>query len=101
MGPRDLENGTVEVARRDTLEKEIVPLDGIEERIEKLLEDIQQNLYKKALKFREENTCKVDTWDEFKEKIEAGGFVLAHWTEHPKLKKKLKKKPKLRSEPFR
>ncbi len=94
MGPRDLENGTVEVARRDTLEKEIVPLDGIEERIEKLLEDIQQNLYKKALKFREENTCKVDTWDEFKEKIEAGGFVLAHWDGTPETEEKIKEETK-------
>ncbi len=94
MGSRDLENGTVEVARRDTLEKEIVPLDGIEERIEKLLEDIQQNLYKKALKFREENTCKVDTWDEFKEKIEAGGFVLAHWDGTPETEEKIKEETK-------
>ena len=80
MGPRDLENGTVEVARRDTLEKSVVPLDGIGEYIEKLLEEIQQNIYNKALKFREENTSEADTWDEFKEIIQnRGGFVSAHW----------------------
>jgi len=68
MGPRDMENGTVEVARRDTLTKEILPIDGIENVIESLLEEIQESLYNKALKFREEKTHTVDSWDEFKEK---------------------------------
>lgn len=80
IGPRDLENGTVEVARRDTLEKKIEKIEGIEQTIETLLEDIQQNIYAKALKFREENTRKADTYEEFKDLINTrGGFVLAHW----------------------
>ncbi len=80
MGARDLENGTVEIARRDTKEKTTVALDGIVEYIEKLLEDIQQNIYQKALAFREANTHKVDTYEEFKQVLdEKSGFVLAHW----------------------
>lgn len=80
MGARDLENGTVEIARRDTKEKTTVALDGIVEYIEKLLEDIQQNIYQKALAFREANTHKVDIYEEFKQVLdEKSGFVLAHW----------------------
>lgn len=79
IGPRDLENGTVEVARRDTLEKESYQLTDIENKVEHLLDKIQDNLYNKALNFRDENTFKVDTWEEFKAQIEKGGFVLAHW----------------------
>jgi prolyl-tRNA synthetase len=76
---RDLENNTVEVARRDTLTKETVSIEGIADYVEKLLAEIQQNIYRKALKFREENTFTVDSWDEFKAQIEKGGFILAHW----------------------
>lgn len=79
IGPRDLESGTVEVARRDTLEKETYQMTDIEAKIEHLLEKIQNNLFDKARAFRDENTTKVDTWDEFKAQIEKGGFVLAHW----------------------
>jgi prolyl-tRNA synthetase len=80
IGPRDLENGTIEVARRDTLEKEILQQEGIETKIVHLLEHIQSNLYEKALAFRENNTHVVDSWDEFVDVIEnKGGFVLAHW----------------------
>jgi prolyl-tRNA synthetase len=79
IGMRDLENGTVEVARRDTLTKESRPLDGIAAYVSDLLNEIQANIYQKALKFREENTFVVNTWDEFKEQIEKGGFILAHW----------------------
>jgi prolyl-tRNA synthetase len=79
IGPRDLENNTVEVARRDTLEKEVLQAPDIAKKIDHLLEQIQSNLYQKALSFRESNTFKVDTWDEFLEKIEEGGFLLAHW----------------------
>ena len=80
VGPRDLANDTVEVARRDTLEKKIYPFENIAEQIEKLLDDIQDNIYQKALKLREEKTHKADTWEEFKDIIEnKGGFVLAHW----------------------
>jgi prolyl-tRNA synthetase len=79
MGPRDLQNGTVEVARRDTLEKITEPLDGLDERIIGLLDDIQKSIYQRAFDFRAENVRKVDTWDEFKEEIEKGGFLLCHW----------------------
>ena len=80
MGPRDLANGTVEVARRDTLEKQVMPIENIDEQIEKLLEDIQENIYRKALNFRNENIRNADTWEEFKQLIEEkGGFVAAHW----------------------
>ena len=79
LGMRDLENSTVEVARRDTLTKESRPLEGIVDYIANLLDEIQANIYQKALKFREENTFKVETWEEFKEQIEEGGFVSAHW----------------------
>ena len=79
MGPRDLENGTVEVHRRDTLEKVTEPLEGLEDRIIDLLDDIQKNIYKKAFDYRESQVRKVDSWDEFKEEIEKGGFLLCHW----------------------
>ena len=79
IGPRDLENNTVEVARRDTLEKKIYSFDNIVDVIKNLLDDIQENMFQKALKFRKENTHYVDTWDEFKEAIDKGGFVMAHW----------------------
>ncbi len=79
IGPRDLENGTVEVARRDTLEKQLSDIDGVDAYIEKLLDDIQENIFRKAYDFRSENTVKADTYDEFKKAIKKGGFVLAHW----------------------
>ncbi|PZX20059.1 prolyl-tRNA synthetase [Breznakibacter xylanolyticus] len=80
IGPRDLENGTVEVARRDTLTKEVMQLDGIDERIVSLLDDIQTNIYQKALDFRAASTTKVDSYEEFQKVLdEKGGFVLAHW----------------------
>ena len=80
IGPRDLENGTVEVARRDTLEKSVYQIVDIEQKISNLLESIQENLYQKAYDFREENTNKVDTWDEFVALLDGkGGFISAHW----------------------
>ena len=80
LGPRDMENGTIEVARRDTLEKEVLQVADIELKVEHLLEQIQENLYRKALDFREDNTNRADTWDEFVDLIEnKGGFVYAHW----------------------
>ena len=79
IGARDIENGTAELMRRDTLEKEIVPIEGMAGRIEELLKDIQANIYQKALKLREENTRKVETYEEFKTEIEKGGFLLCHW----------------------
>ena len=95
MGPRDMENGTVEIARRDTLEKEIVPLEGIEERIEKLLEEIQHNLYQKALDYRKDNIRKADTWDEFKDILDnKKGFILAHWDGTSETEQKIKDETK-------
>ncbi len=80
IGPRDLENGTVELARRDTLTKKVVPVDHIEEVIEKLLAEIQENIYSKALVFRNANIRRADTWEEFKQLLEEkGGFISAHW----------------------
>ena len=79
IGPRDLENGTVEVARRDTLEKTVKEIEGIDEYIETLLDEIQTNIYTKAFNFRKENTIKVETYEEFKVAVKKGGFILAHW----------------------
>ncbi len=79
LGARDIANGTVEVMRRDTLEKSVVPLEGINEYVARLLEEIQDNIFQKALKMREEKTYICDSYDEFKEKIEDGGFFLCHW----------------------
>ena len=79
IGMRDVENGTVEVARRDTLEKETLKVENIDVKVENLLLKIQKNLFDKANDFREENTFKADSYEEFKELIEKGGFVYAHW----------------------
>jgi len=80
IGPRDLENNTIEIARRDTLEKEIRPVEGIDLYIRDLLDKIQENIYNRALKFRDENTFRVNTWEEFREVVEVkGGFAYAHW----------------------
>jgi prolyl-tRNA synthetase len=94
IGPRDLENNTVEVARRDTLEKEVLQASDIAKKIDHLLEQIQSNLYQKALSFRENNTFKVDTWGEFLEKIEEGGFLLAHWDGTTETEDKIKEETK-------
>ncbi len=79
LGGRDLENGTVEVMRRDTLEKETVSQEGIVEYVEKLLDAIQDNIFEKARKMRDGYIRRVDTWEQFKEEIEKGGFLLCHW----------------------
>jgi len=103
IGPRDLENGTVEVARRDTLEKETLLMTDIENKVEHLLEHIQNNLYERALSFRENNTFSADTWDEFVDIIEnKGGFVMAHWdgTEDTESAIKEKTKATIRTIPF-
>ena len=94
LGMRDLEAGTVEVARRDTLTKQSLPLTGIVEQIVVLLDDIQANIYKKALDFREVNTFRVDTWDSFQEQIEKGGFILAHWDGTAETEEKIKDETK-------
>ena len=103
IGPRDYENGTVEVARRDTLTKEVMPAEGIDAYVEKLLADIQQNIYDKALKFRNEMTTKVDSYDEFKHVLEEkGGFILAHWDGTPETEEQIKNETKatIRCIPF-
>jgi len=94
IGPRDLENGTVEVARRDTLEKETLQITDIAEKIENLLSKIQDNIFQKALSFRDDNTFSVDTWDEFTDRIKKGGFVRAHWDGTSETEKIIKDKTK-------
>lgn len=94
VGMRDLENGTIEVARRDTLTKQSVAVTDVVEDIKILLEQIQQAIYQKALRFREENTHNVDTWDEFKAQIEKGGFIMAHWDGTPETEEKIKDETK-------
>lgn len=94
MGMRDLENGTLEIARRDNLTKETQQFEGAADFIANLLNEIQSNIYQKALKFREENTFRVDTWDEFKEQIERGGFISAHWDGTAETEDKIKEETK-------
>lgn len=95
IGPRDVENGTLELARRDTLQKEIIQMKGIEQTIEKMLNDIQENLYRKALEFRERSTYKADTWDEFIDILDnKGGFILAHWDGTAETEQKIKEETK-------
>ena len=94
IGARDLENGTVELMRRDTLEKSVHELAGIEDYIKDLLEDIQENIYLKALKHRESMARTVDTYDEFKTEIEKGGFILAHWDGTPETEELIKAETK-------
>lgn len=103
IGPRDLENGTMEVARRDTLEKNVVELNNIDQYVADLLGDIQQNIYQKAYDYRTEHTTKVDTYDEFKEVLKnKGGFILAHWDGTPETEQKIKEETKatIRCIPF-
>lgn len=94
IGMRDLEAGTVEVARRDNLTKESRPLEGIVAHVTSLLDDIQSNIYQRALKFRDDNTFPVDTWDEFKAQIEKGGFISAHWDGTAETEEKIKDETK-------
>ena len=95
IGPKDVEKGTVEIARRDTLEKEFISNDEVVEKVRALMEDIQKNLYKKALDFRSENTTEVDSYDEFKRVLdEKGGFILAHWDGTAATEEKVKNETK-------
>ncbi|MDR0582613.1 MAG: proline--tRNA ligase [Prevotellaceae bacterium] len=94
LGPRDLQNNTIELARRDTMVKQIVPQAGIADCIEQLLPQIQQNIYQKALDFREKNTFAVDSYDEFKQRIEDGGFFLCHWDGTAETEEKIKEETK-------
>ena len=93
MGPRDLENNTIELARRDTLTKETVNLGDVnlEDYVSELLDDIQESIYNKAFKFREEMTTEVNSWTEFEELLESkGGFLSAHWDGSSETEDKIK-----------
>ena len=94
IGARDIENGTIEVMRRDKLEKSVEQLEGISSFVKKLLDDIQENIFAKALAHREAKTIQVDTYEDFKEKIEEGGFILAHWDGTPETEDKIKEETK-------
>ena len=94
VGPRDVNEGTVELARRDTMTKESASYDGIVNKVLGLMEEIQANLYQKALKYRNENTFDVNTWDEFKAQIEKGGFVHAFWDGTTETELKIKEETK-------
>ncbi|MCE2773179.1 MAG: proline--tRNA ligase [Bacteroidetes bacterium] len=94
IGPKDMENGTVEMARRDTLTKEVVSMDGLAERIIATLDDIQSSMYNRALKLRESMTHHVNTWEEFEKALDAGGFVHAHWDGTAETEKKIKDRTK-------
>ncbi len=94
IGLRDIENGTVEVMRRDTLEKHSAPLDGIAEYVQQLLEDIQANIFQKAVQYRDSMIRTVDTYEEFKTEIEKGGFILAHWDGTTETEEKVKEETK-------
>lgn len=94
IGARDLQNNTVEVHRRDTLEKKTVALEGIDKYIEDLLVDIQNNIYQKALDFRTSRVEKCDSWEEFKEKITQGKFLLCHWDGTAETEQKIKDETK-------
>ncbi|MED9996551.1 MAG: proline--tRNA ligase [Paludibacteraceae bacterium] len=94
MGARDLENNTVEVARRDTLTKETVSFDNLTDYIKGLLDAIQKNIYQKALDYRASVTREVNSYEEFKVEIEKGGFLLCHWDGTPETEEKIKEETK-------
>jgi prolyl-tRNA synthetase len=95
IGPRDIEQGTVEVARRDTLEKEVFQMTDIENKVVHLLDQIQKSLFNKALDMRETNSYRVDTWDEFKRVLDTtGGFIYAHWDGTAETEEKIKEETK-------
>ena len=102
IGQRDLEQGTVEMMRRDTLQKETVLFDGVADHIVEVLDDIQKSLYQKSLDRRIEKTITVDTYDEFKKRIEDGVFIMAHWDGTPETEAKIKEETKatIRCIPF-
>jgi prolyl-tRNA synthetase len=94
IGARDLENNTVEAARRDTLTKETISMENVASYVKNLLDIIQENIYRKAFDFRTTQTYTADTYDEFKEKIEAGGFIWAHWDGTPETEERIKEETK-------
>jgi prolyl-tRNA synthetase len=103
LGPRDLQNKTIEVARRDTLTKETISLDTVVDHVTKLLDNIQSDIFNRALKFRNENTFYVDSWDEFVKVLDnKGGFIMAHWDGTTETETKIKEETKatIRCIPF-
>ena len=95
LGPRDMQNGTIELARRDTLTKETVSQEGIADRIVALLDEIQANIYKKALDYRNSMITEVNSWDEFVDVLEnKGGFISAHWDGTPETEVAIKEATK-------
>ena len=102
MGPRDMEQNMAEVARRDTLQKTSLPQEGLAQQVLDLLSEIQDNIYQKALDFRAANTYKVDNYEEFKTRIEDGGFFLCHWDGTAETEEKIKNETKatIRAIPF-
>jgi prolyl-tRNA synthetase len=103
LGPRDIDNSTVEVARRDTLKKETIPVASVIENVKKLLEDIQSNIFRKAKEFRTQNTFYIDKWDDFVKTLDdRGGFIMAHWDGTAETEEKIKEETKatIRCIPF-
>ncbi len=102
MGGRDLENNTIEIMRRDTLEKENVSFDGIVERVTAMLDDIQVRLYEKARQYRDAHIYECDNYEEFKERVKDGGFFLCHWDGTPETEAKIKEETQatIRCVPF-
>ena len=103
IGPRDAQEGTVEVARRDTLTKETIKREGVAEHVVALMDEIQKNIFRKAVEFRDQNTYRADTWEEFVDIIEnRGGFVMAHWDGSPETEEQIKNltKATIRAIPF-
>jgi len=102
MGPRDMENGTVEIARRDTLEKKTYPISEAVDRTLAMMDDIQDNIYNKALEFRKANTYSTDSYQEFKEILDKGGFIMAHWDGTAETEERIKEETKatIRCIPF-
>ena len=102
MGGRDLENNTIEIMRRDTLEKENLSFDGIVQRVKDLLVNVQENIYQKAKKFRDARIYECDDYEEFKTRIKDGGFFLCHWDGTPETEEKIKEETQatIRCVPF-
>lgn len=94
IGPKDLENNTVEIARRDTFEKQIISFDNVENVVIEIFDKIQNNLYNRALEFRKANTFVINTWEQFKKQIEKGGFLLCHWDGTKETEEKIKDETK-------
>ena len=102
LGARDLENGTIEVMRRDTLEKETRSIEGISDYVEQLLEDIQKNIFAKAKAYRDSRIYECDNYDDFKERVKDGGFFLCHWDGTAETEAKIKEETQatIRCVPF-